>query len=166
MMQRLQIMLLLLALSGCSATERSDAIPKPPPGGVLIRGAGATFPSPLYNKWFGTYQSQHPKTVIADDAVGSGEGVQRFIGKNVKEDKLVDFGASDAAMTDEQISQVSEGVVMVPVTAGSLVLVYNLPDLSEDLRLSREAYADIFLGEIKNWNDRRIAVTNPGVKLP
>src|SRR5262245_24424587 len=165
-MQRLRIMLLLLALSGCSATERGDTIPKPPPGGVLIKGAGATFPSLLYNQWFAIYQSQHPKTIIKYDAVGSGQGVERFIGQNVKEEKSVDFGASDAAMTDEQISQVPEGVLMVPATAGSVVLVYNLPDLSEDLRLSREAYADIFLGEIKNWNDRRIAVTNPGVKLP
>ena len=74
-MQRLRIMLLLLALSGCSATERGDTIPTPPPGGVLIRGAGATFPSVLYNRWFAIYQSQHPKTVITYDAVGSGEGV-------------------------------------------------------------------------------------------
>jgi len=153
-----------LALSGCS--ELGDTIPKAPPGGVAIRGAGATFPSLLYNQWFAIYQSQHAKTMITYDAVGSGEGVQRFIGKNVKEEKFVDFGASDAAMTDEQISEVSEGVVMVPATAGSLVLVYNLPDLSEDLRLSREAYAGIFLGEINNWNDRRIAMTNPGGKLP
>jgi len=133
-MQRLRIMFWLLALSGCSGL--GDTIPKPPPGGLHIRGAGATFPSVLYNQWFAIYQSQHPKTTITYDAVGSGEGAQRFIGKNVNEDKLVDFGASDAAMTDEQISQVPEGVLMVPATAGSVVLVYNLPELSEDLRLS------------------------------
>src|SRR5262250_3148894 len=165
-MQRLRIILLLLASSGCSATERGDTIPKPPPGGVLIRGAGATFPSVLYKQWFAIYQSQHPKTVIAYDAVGSGEGVERFIGQGVKEEKLVDFGASDAAMTDEQIKEVQEGVVMLPATTGSLVLVYNLPDFTGDLKLSRDAYAGIFLGEIKNWNDRRIAGSNPGIRLP
>src|SRR5262252_5309730 len=86
LVMRLRIMLCLLALSGCSGL--GDTIPKPPPGGLHIKGAGATFPSVLYNQWFAIYQSQHPKTTITYDAVGSGEGVQRFIGKDVKEDKL------------------------------------------------------------------------------
>jgi phosphate transport system substrate-binding protein len=157
---------LFCVLSGCSATDRGDTIPKAPPNGILIKGAGATFPSVLYKQWFSIYQGQHPNTVISYDAVGSGEGVERFIGKNIKEEKLVDFGASDAAMTDQQIDQVPEGVVILPATAGSVVLVYNLPDVTGELKLSRDAYAGIFLGEIKTWNDRRIAATNSKGMLP
>ena len=81
------------------------------------------------------------------------------------EDK-VDFGASDAALQDNDIAQVPDGVVMLPVTAGGVALAYNLPDVPQDLKLSRRAYAGIFLGEIKNWNDPLIAAANPGVKLP
>jgi phosphate transport system substrate-binding protein len=84
----------------------------------------------------------------------------------VEEEDRVDFGASDAAMTDEQIAAVPGGVVLVPVTAGSVVLGYNLPDLGGDLRLSRKAYAGIFLGTVKNWKDPLIARANPGRKLP
>jgi len=153
-------------LNGCSSAERERAIATPPAGGVLLHGAGATFPSILYKQWFATYQNDHPKTAIIYDSVGSGEGVRRFIGKNVKDEDKVDFGASDAAMKDEEISLVPNGVVLLPVTAGSVVLAYNLPDFQGELKLSRKAYAGIFSGEIKNWNDPLIARTNPGVKLP
>jgi len=163
---RLFILLVLFVLCSCSSTHRGETAPAPPPGAVVTRGAGATFPSLLYEKWFAIYQSHNPGTVITYDAVGSDEGIKRFIGKDVSEDKVVDFGASDAAMTDQQIDQVPGGVLMVPATASSVVLVYNLPGFTGDLKLSREAYAGIFLGEIKNWNDGRIAATNPGVSLP
>jgi phosphate transport system substrate-binding protein len=92
-------------------------------------------------------------------SVGSGSGVRNFI------NKTVDFGASDAAMTPEQISQVDVGAVLLPMTAGSIVLAYNLPGVSE-LKLSRQAYSGIFLGKVTKWNDPLIAKTNPGVKLP
>jgi phosphate transport system substrate-binding protein len=98
--------------------------------------------------------------------VGSGEGIRRFLGKNVKPEELVDFGASDAAMRDEEIAQSPKGVLLLPMTAGAVVLAYNLPDFEGDLRLSRKALVGIFLGEIKNWNDRQIAEANPGRKLP
>ena len=150
----------------CSRQGEGKASPSIPPGGVLLEGAGATFPFPLYKKWFAAYQRAHPQTVISYDAVGSGEGIRRFIGRNVSNDDKVDFGASDAALQDSEIAQVPDGVVMLPVTAGGVVLAYNLPGVEQGLKLSRQAYAGIFLGEIKNWNDPLIAASNPGVKLP
>jgi phosphate transport system substrate-binding protein len=159
-------------LYGCSAgavpSNESGAGPKPvvPEGGVLLQGAGATFPSVLYEKWFRLYQADHPEKVITYDAVGSGEGLRRFIGRNVKDEERVDFGASDAAMGDDEIALVPAGALLVPLTAGSVALAYNVPDLSSRLKLSRQAYTGIFLGQIKNWSDARIARTNPGVKLP
>ncbi len=120
---------LLWTLSSCSGLDQGKADSTAPAGSVLVKGAGATFPSLLYKHWFATYQSNHPKTVISYDSVGSGEGVRRFIGKSVKDEDKVDFGASDAAMSDEMISQVPGGALLLPVTAGSVVLAYNLPDL-------------------------------------
>lgn len=167
------VLLLASYLCGCSAsggvpTREEGARQKPvvPEGGILLQGAGATFPAMLYKKWFTTYQLGHPKDVIVYDTVGSGEGIRRFIGQNVKDEDRVDFGASDAAMRDEEIDRVAGGAILVPVTAGCVALAYNLPNLSADLKLSREAYAGIFMGQIKNWNDPRIARTNPGVQLP
>src|SRR5208283_3250724 len=98
--------------------------------------------------------------------VGSGEGVRRFIGEGVADDQKVDFGASDAAMSDAELARVNNDALMVPVTAGCVVLAYNLPGFHGGLKLSRKAYAGIFLGEIKNWNDPLIAKSNPGVRLP
>ena len=157
----------LAPLSGCTASKGAESQPKPsvPPGGVLLQGAGATFPSVLYWRWFAAYQKQHPDTVVAYQAVGSGEGIRRFVGANVSENEKVDFGASDAAMRDEDITRVPAGVMMVPMTAGSVALAYNLPGI-DNLKLSRQAYAGIFLGQVKNWNDPLIQKTNPGVKLP
>jgi len=160
------------ALWGCSAgavprkENAREATPAVPAGGVLLRGAGATFPSVLYEKWFALYQAGHPNAVIAYEAVGSGEGVRRFVEQHVDTDEQIDFGASDAAMRDDEIAAVARGAVLVPVTAGSVAVAYNLPGLPADLRLSRQAYIGIFSGEIRNWNDPRIARTNPGVKLP
>ena len=92
--------------------------------------------------------------------------MRRFIGTNVAEEEKVDFGASDAAMSDAEIARADKGALMVPLTAGCVVLAYNLPDVQGDLKLSRKAYTGIFLGEIKQWNDPLIAQSNPGVKLP
>jgi phosphate transport system substrate-binding protein len=164
--------LAVVVLSGCKAQAvptkepASRTRPSVPPGGTLIQGAGATFPSALYETWFRMYQQAHPTSVIAYDAVGSGDGIRRFIGENVKDEERVDFGASDAAMRDDEMGRVPAGVVLIPVTAGSIAVAYNLPGLPSDLRLSRDALAAIFLGQIKNWNDPRISRTNPGVQLP
>jgi phosphate transport system substrate-binding protein len=128
---------------------------------VKLQGAGASFPAPLYSKWFKSYGETHPNVEIDYQSVGSGSGVKSFI------DKTVDFGASDAAMTPEEISRVDPalGVQLLPMTAGSIVITFNVADVKE-LKLSRKAYAGIFLGTVKKWNDPLIKKENPGVKFP
>lgn len=127
---------------------------------VSLNGAGASFPAPLYQRWFFEYnRNVNPNVQISFQSVGSGAGIEQFT------QEIVDFGASDVAMTDEQIAAVKRGVVLLPMTAGSIVLAYNLPGVTE-LKLSRQAYADIFLGKITKWNDPAIAKDNPGVTLP
>jgi phosphate transport system substrate-binding protein len=126
---------------------------------LTLQGAGATFPAPLYQRWFQEFSKTDAGIRVNYQPVGSGAGIKQFT------EGLVQFGASDAAMTDEQIAQVKSGVVLLPMTAGSIVLAYNLPGVTE-LKLSRAAYADVFLGKITKWNDPAIAAANPGVKLP
>ncbi|MEO1192228.1 MAG: phosphate ABC transporter substrate-binding protein PstS [Pseudomonadota bacterium] len=131
-----------------------------PAGAVDIKGAGATFPAPLYKSWIEAYNAVEPGVSISYDAIGSGGGIKRFI------DQQVDFGASDAAMTDAQIAAVEQGAVLVPATAGMVVIAYNMPDMEAQLRLSRSTLTRIFLGEITRWDDPRIEADNPGVDLP
>ena len=126
---------------------------------VKLQGAGASFPAPLYNKWFKAYHEAHPEVQIDYQSVGSGAGVKAV------QDKTVDFGASDAAMTPEEIATVDAGVQLLPMTAGSIVLAYNLEGVNA-LKLSRDAYVGIFLGKVTKWNDPSIVSANPGVTLP
>src|SRR5271157_6014631 len=144
-LNRLLLALAALGLLGnffaCSTQGQGKPKPQVPPGGVLLQGAGATFPSPLYKQWFAAYQQSHPQTVITYDSVGSGEGIRRFLGRSVNDEDKVDFGASDAALQDNEIAQVPDGAVMVPVTAGGVALAYNLPGVLQELQLSRRAYA-------------------------
>ena len=119
----------------------------------------ASFPAPLYNKWFKEYSAANDGVQIDYQSVGSGSGVKSVI------DKTVDFGASDAAMTPEEIAKVDVGVQLLPMTAGSIVLAYNLEGVKE-LKLSRDAYVGIFLGKVTKWNDAAIVSVNPGVTLP
>jgi phosphate transport system substrate-binding protein len=155
-----------LAITLSSCARQPGSVAAAPHNGLLLKGAGATFPSVLYKQWFATYQKSHPQVEVSYDAVGSGEGVRRFIGSGVKEDERIDFGASDAAMTDEQMAQVPGGVTLLPMTGGCVTLSYNLPGLQGDLRLSRQAYAAIFSGKVRNWNDPLITQSNPDVTLP
>ena len=153
---RLRFLSLLLIVVSLTAVSCSDS-----KRGVSLDGAGATFPAPLYQKWFEAYHAAHPEVKISYDGVGSGAGIQLFSGS------LVDFGASDAAMTDEQIKKVkSGGVQLVPMTTGMIVLAYNLPGVSQPLKLSRQALAEIWLGKITYWNDPKLKSDNPGVQLP
>ena len=126
---------------------------------MRIQGSGASFPFPIYSKWFKVYSTAHDNVQIDYQSVGSGAGVKNFI------DKTVDFGASDMAMKPEEIARVPGGAQLLPLTAGNIVLTYNVPGIKE-LKLSREAYSGIFLGKVKKWNDPAIAKTNPGAKLP
>ncbi|HUO55260.1 MAG TPA: phosphate ABC transporter substrate-binding protein PstS [Rhodoblastus sp.] len=126
---------------------------------VRITGSGASFPFPLYTTWFQTFGAQNRGIRIDYQSVGSGAGIQAFI------NRTVDFAASDAAMTDDQIKQVNGGAVLLPMTAGTIVLAYNLPGV-KDLKLPREVYPLIFTGDVKKWNDPRIVAANPGVTMP
>jgi phosphate transport system substrate-binding protein len=151
----LAILGLVLAVHGEGRGQSTTGSTK-----VRLEGAGATFPALLYKKWIGLYAAQNPNVVIDYKDVGSGEGVRRFLARSV------DFGASDGALTDEQMAGVERGVRLIPVTAGMVVLAYNLPGLGGDLKLSREVYADLFLGKIVRWNDPRIKALNPTLDLP
>ncbi|WP_395664357.1 phosphate ABC transporter substrate-binding protein PstS [Methylocella sp.] len=138
----------LLALNGAASAQS-----------VRIVGAGASFPFPIYSAWFNKFGQANRGVRIDYQSQGSGAGVRNFIAR------IVDFAASDAAMTDEEIAQVKGGVVLLPMTAGEIVLAYNLPGVAE-LKLPREVYPLIFSGEITRWDDPRIVAANPGVKLP
>jgi phosphate transport system substrate-binding protein len=128
---------------------------------VQLVGAGASFPAPLYQRWFQDFNQKHPKVQINYQSVGSGAGVEQFT------KGTVDFGASDTAMKDDEITKVGDkGVTLLPMTAGSIVLAYNLPEVTGEVKLPRQVYTDILLGKIKNWNDPAIAKANSGVKLP
>ncbi len=124
-----------------------------------LTGAGASFPAPLYQRWSADFRKGEPSVQVNYQSVGSGAGVKQFM------QGTVDFGASDAAMTDEEMTKVKQGVTLLPATAGSIVVAYNLPGV-QDLKLSREALAGIFLGKITTWNDPLIVRDNPGVELP
>jgi phosphate transport system substrate-binding protein len=146
-------LIIAFGLTSCGrGTERGGGV-------VKLHGAGASFPAPLYTKWIKTYGSTHDNAQIDYQSVGSGSGVKSFI------DKTVDFAASDAAMKPEEIGKVKEGVVLLPMTAGAIVLTYNLEGVKE-LKLSRKAYSGIFLGKVKTWNDPLIAASNPDTQLP
>jgi len=127
---------------------------------IRLTGSGASFPYPLYATWFKMYNKANPEVFIDYQPKGSGAGIKDFI------NNTVDFAASDAAMSDEEMAQVKQGVQLLPMTAGTIVLAYNLPGAPKGIKLSREAYPDIFLGKITKWNDPRIAKSNPGVTLP
>jgi phosphate transport system substrate-binding protein len=152
--------LLAICCSGLACSDNTTKQRTAAAGTLQLRGAGATFPAPLYKKWLEEYQRRHPEVQLSYDAVGSGEGVKQFMAGTV------DFGASDAAMRDEQIAAVARGVQLLPAVAGSIVLAYNLDGLGGDLKLTRDVYVDIFLGKIKTWNDPRITAINPGLRLP
>ena len=128
---------------------------------VTLQGAGATFPEPLYKRWFREYYDIEPSVRVSYQGLGSGAGIRQFTAG------LVDFGASDSAMSSEEMKQVPKwGVVLLPMTSGCVVLAYNLPGVSQPIRLPREVYPRIFLGKIAKWNDPAIAGANPGVTLP
>jgi len=152
-----------LAVMALGIVGSMTASMRPASGGdaktVTLRGAGATFPAPLYEKWIQTYRRENPDVFIGYDAVGSGEGQRRYLAE------AVDFGASDAALSDEQMARVHAGARLVPVTAGIVVVAYNIPGLGKPLRLSREVYAGIFSGQIRSWADPRIRAANPDAQF-
>jgi phosphate transport system substrate-binding protein len=143
---------------GAGAT--ADSAAGPATRGSALTGAGATFPNPIYTKWFDTY-AKATGVRINYQSIGSGGGIRQFT------EGTVDFGATDGPMTDQQIQAVQGNVVHIPTVIGAVVLTYNLPGVgSAKLRLDAPTIADIFLGRLTKWNDQRIASLNPGVKLP
>ena len=124
-----------------------------------ITGAGATFPYPIYSKWFTEYSAAHPGVEVNYQSIGSGGGIQQVTSGTV------DFGASDMPMKDDQLAASKVKLIHIPTVLGAVVPVFNVPGVSE-LRFSPEVLAGIFLGQITNWNDARISKDNPGVKLP
>src|SRR6185437_5559430 len=125
-----------------------------------INAAGATFPYPIYNRWFTEYAQAHPSVHINYQSIGSGGGIRQV------SDGIVDFGASDGPMTDEQLNHAKVKVMHVPTVLGAVVPIYSLPGVNIELNFSGDVIADIYLGKIQKWNDPRISKENPGVNLP
>jgi phosphate transport system substrate-binding protein len=144
----------LLWAPRCDAKEGAPGKP------VSLEGAGATFPYPLYSKWVFEYGRIHPNIRINYQSIGSGGGIRQI------SEGTVDFGGSDAFMKDDALTQLKRKLLHIPTTLGAVVITYNLPSQPSSLKLSPEAIAGIFLGEITRWNDPKIAASNPGLTLP
>ncbi|MBD2337150.1 phosphate ABC transporter substrate-binding protein PstS [Calothrix sp. FACHB-156] len=149
----LAIIAVSLSIASCAVDSRSVKA-------VSLVGAGASLPAPLYQRWIADYHQLNPHVEINYQSLGSSVGIQQLI------QGTVDFAASDVGITNEQAAKVEREVVALPMTASSIVLAYNIPNLPTVLKLSRSVYTDIFLGKITNWNDPQIAVANPEVTLP
>jgi phosphate transport system substrate-binding protein len=125
-----------------------------------INAAGATFPYPIYSKWFDEYNKLHPSVQINYQSIGSGGGISQLTAKTV------DFGASDGPMSDDQLSKAGFKILHFPTVLGAAVMTYNIPGVTAELKFTPEAIAGIYLGKVTKWNDPAIAGANPGVKLP
>jgi len=129
-------------------------------GAQKLTGAGATFPNPIYSRWFTEYSQSHPGVQINYQSVGSGAGIRQV------SQLIVDFGASDGPMTDQQLAESKVKLFHIPTVLGAVVPVYNVPGESKDLNFAPDVIADIYLGKISKWNDPRIVKDNPGANLP
>src|ERR1700676_2096547 len=129
-------------------------------GQTTLSGAGATFPYPIYSKWFSEYHKVHPEVEINYQSIGSGGGIRQVTAGTV------DFGASDMPMTDKQLQEAKTKILNIPTVLGADVPAYNIPGVAGELKFTPDALAGIFLGKISKWNDKAIASVNPGVNLP
>jgi phosphate transport system substrate-binding protein len=127
---------------------------------TTLNGAGATFPYPMYSKWFSKYHDAHPDIQFNYQSIGSGGGIRQVLAGTV------DFGASDGPMSDEQLAQSKTKILHVPTVLGAVVPAYNVSGINGEIKFTPEALAGIFLGKITNWNDKAIASANPGVNFP
>jgi len=146
-LRRISIFLFLLAIPMWGET-------------VTLNGAGATFPYPMYSKWFSEYNKLHPDIQFNYQSIGSGGGIRQVLAGTV------DFGATDGPMTDEQLAQAKTKILHIPTVLGADVPAYNIPGVTEELKFTPELLANIFLGKITSWNDAALAKANPGVNLP
>jgi len=154
MKRRFALLPSLLAGAALAASAGAQA------ASLTVTGAGATFPYPLYSKWFYEYSRSHPEVNFNYQSIGSGGGVRQIVAGTV------DFGASDAPMTDEELSRAPGPILHVPTVAGAVAVVYHLPGIGSGLKLTPQVLTDIYLGRIARWNDPRIAALNPGLALP
>src|SRR5213080_4771242 len=145
------ISLAAFAIASCSGNPGSE---------IRLQGAGATFPNPLYQKWLSEYGKLHPNIKIDYQSIGSGGGIKQI------QARTVDFGASDAPMTDAELKASPAELIHIPTVLGAVVLTYNLAGVSKPLRFSPDVIADIFLGKITKWNDPRIKADNSDATLP
>jgi len=150
------VLMCLVRLSPAS----SSAAPAPVPATIALTGAGATFPYPVYSKWFSDYNKLHPDIQINYQSIGSGGGIRQLLSGTV------DFGASDAPMTDQQLSEAKIKILHFPTVLGAVVPSYNIPGLSQGLDFTGDVLADIYLGKISKWNDPAIAKLNKGINIP
>ncbi|HET7434235.1 MAG TPA: phosphate ABC transporter substrate-binding protein PstS [Thermoanaerobaculia bacterium] len=156
------VMILAAALAACGGSEKpvTANAPQTSGGALTINGAGATFPYPIYSKWFAEYAKAHPNVQINYQSIGSGGGIRQLTAKTVF------FGATDGPMTDEQLKAAPGAVLHFPTVLGAVVPIYNLPGITQPINFPGAVLADIYLGKIKKWNDAAIAKANPGVTLP
>lgn len=150
---------LLLAVLAASCGGR-PAGEQPAGSRIKLNGAGATFPYPIYSKWFSDFQHVRPDLQINYQSIGSGGGIRQLL------EGTVDFGATDGPMNDDQLRQAKVPILHIPTVLGAVVPAYNLPGLSGEIRFTSQALAGIYLGKIKNWRDNAIAEANPGMSLP
>ena len=148
MIRALRVLLCIAVLASCAFAQ------------TTLNGAGATFPYPIYSKWFNEYHNLHSDIQINYQSIGSGGGIRQV------QAGTVDFGASDGPMSDEQIAQSKVKVLHVPTVLGAVVPAYNIPGVNAELKFTPDVLADIYLGKLTTWNDARIAKANPGVNLP
>ena len=127
---------------------------------TTLNGAGATFPNPMYQKWFSEYHKAHPDVQFNYQSIGSGGGIRPVLAQTV------DFGASDGPMSDEQLGQAKVKILHIPTVLGAVVPAYHIPGVDGEVKFTPEALSGIFLGKITNWNDKAIASANPGVNFP
>ena len=147
--------------SACSGERRGDSTTPGAAGEtVRLQGAGATFPNPLYQKWLSEYGKVNAKAKIDYQSKGSGFGIQQI------QSQTVDFGASDAPMSDDDLKKAQGEILHIPTVLGAVVITYNLASVTQPLRFSPDVLADIYLGKIKKWDDARIKADNPGAQLP
>src|SRR3989475_4757836 len=146
--------------SPCLALAAALALATPAAAQVQLNGAGATFPNIIYSAWILTYNQAHPDVKLNYQSIGSGGGIRQF------SDGTVDFGGTDAPMTDSAIAAIQGNVLHIPTVLGAIVVTYNVPGVAQQLKFTPDVIAGIFLGTITKWNDARITSVNPGVTLP
>ncbi len=151
MRKTLVVLFLLFALAATAGAQSNP---------LLLNAAGATFPYPIYSKWFDVYHTAHPNIQINYQSIGSGGGIRQL------QAGTVDFGASDGPMSDDQLSQSKVKILHFPTVLGAVIPTYNIAGVSNDLNFTQKALAGIYLGTITKWNDPEITKANPGVKLP